>query len=103
MSKLDPQKIPPELREVIPLAEKWGRGEEAERIELARQASDEELYKLLTLAEKLNLQVLEAWLDEPGIVFTEEGSAFICLGLAVDAAALVIEKRRSSNDPGWGS
>lgn len=98
MFKIDPSKVPPELRKAIPLAEKWGVPEEAERIILAEQASDEELHEFLRTFDALDPRVLNAWLDVPDIHDIPDGqAAFMLFALSVSIIEQEIERRKLSN------
>lgn len=98
MFKIDPSKVPPELRKAIPLAEKWGVPEEAERITLAEQASDEELHEFLRVFDDLDPEVLNAWLDVPDIHdIPDEQATFMLFALSVSIVEQEIERRKLSN------
>jgi hypothetical protein len=102
MYKIDPAKVPPELRVAIPLAEKWGRTpEEGQKIELAKQASDEELQEFLTVFDGPSIQVLNAWLDVPDIHdIPDEQAAFMLFALTVSIVEQELERRELSNASG---
>jgi hypothetical protein len=77
MTNLDPEKVPPELRYSIPLAEKWGTVlEGAARIDLARQTSDQELNELMRIAESADEHVLSSvqFMPDGTLVVQYEGS-----------------------------
>jgi hypothetical protein len=58
---LDPGRVPPALRHLIPLAERWGIGDDLLRRRAVEQAPTEELEELQRVVEEHNDQ-FDAWL-----------------------------------------
>lgn len=77
---LDPAKVPAEFRDLIPLAEKWGIGDDIIRgdcVDKATRAERDELKRAVGPREDAISNWTQAALDEPGL--EEEVGAFIFL------------------------
>ncbi len=59
LSWFDESKVPPELRDLIPLAKKWGVGDDLIRGELVRRASPEERAELVARVAPREDQILD--------------------------------------------
>ncbi len=97
ISLIDKKKVPKELHELIPQAQKWGICEDGVRFIALRKASDKDLSDLI----KINLNygnLLDVWLAGPEAYednFSEEYITFTVLRMASDEAVIVLEKRKS--------
>lgn len=81
---LDPEKVPGAFRHLIPLAEKWGIGDDLIRNDYIDKASEAEKRELQD-AFFARSQQITAWLEtfESGTL-TEEGEAFMYAQIALD-------------------
>ena len=83
--RLDPQKVPAQLHDLIPLAETWGIGDDIIRFDFEQRASQAAKRELV---EKLDGRVdeVQAWLlsQTPGAELSEEEAAFMYLLSAWD-------------------
>ncbi len=81
---LQAEGVPVNLRQLIPLAEKWGIGDDVERGEFIEAASAEERQALLK-AITPRQQEITAWLDTFGTnPLSDEAAAFLYMQLAVE-------------------
>ena len=91
---LDPARVPEQLRRWIPLAERWGIGDDLIRDDCVEKATPDELRELL--AWEPDDSVLTSWLAGPDSRTTkptEEYLAFSCLLMAYDLARVRAKKR----------
>ena len=82
------EEVPESLRDLIPLAKKYGVGDDADRDEIMKAASPEELAEL---EEKVipKAQKISDWLDTfPETKITDTASFFLYLGSACDEVPL---------------
>jgi hypothetical protein len=96
--KLDPVKIPGFMAHLIPLAEKWGIGDDVARSNAVRAASGKELEILAHCMDQLDGEELERYFTGPEAQkddVSDEYAAMTCLMMAMDLARVVLEKRRS--------
>lgn len=84
-SRLDPSRVPEGLRELVPLAERWGVGDDVERTEKLGRATPGELEELRAAVGR-NGAAITAWLDSygSGAEMSEEAAAFMYMQLAVE-------------------
>jgi len=83
--RLDPQKVPPQLRDLIPLAETWGIGDDIIRFDFAQKAPEAAKRELVAgLGGRID--DVQEWLrSQPeGAELTEEAAAFMYLLSAWD-------------------
>ncbi len=83
---LDPAKVPTQFRHLIPLAERFGIGDDIIRGEVARQASPLEIAELREFMSNYD-EALDEWLAGPEAYqneFSSEYIAFSCLREAAD-------------------
>jgi hypothetical protein len=93
---LNPENIPPALRDLIPLAERWDIGDDFDRDHAISEASVAELRALVTAVTELDGEALEGWLAGPAAADpnpTPEYLAFSNLLMAFDLARLDLAKR----------
>jgi len=83
--RLDPRKVPTELRDLVPLAEIWGIGDDIIRFDFVEKASEVEMRALMTGLEG-RTQAVQAWLgSQPqGGELSEEAAAFMYMLSALD-------------------
>jgi hypothetical protein len=89
--QLDPNKVPAELRDLIPYAEQWGIGDDIIRSDVQAKATDSEK-QALQAALKGRSARITAWLDEQGTDgMSEESAAFMYMQLGLDEMGLWTE------------
>jgi hypothetical protein len=96
MPKLDPTKMPAALLSLLPMAERWGIGDDYDREHLVHAASDEDLTQLIHCIDDIADADLFGWLSAPEADNpkpTEEYLAITCLTMARDSARVVLSKR----------
>lgn len=83
--KLDPAKVPRDLRPLIPLAERWGIGDDVDREAALARATKSEQQKLRQ-AVQTHASEITTWLDSfgTGEGMSDEAAAFMYMQLAVD-------------------
>jgi hypothetical protein len=82
--EIDADKVPVELRSLIPFAERWGIGDDAERSEFidAASASDREDLRAAVQPQYARITV---WLDSFGSdPMSDEAAAFMYMQLAIE-------------------
>jgi hypothetical protein len=83
-SELSAANVPEDLRDLLPLAEKWGIGDDVDRTEALKRASDEEL-RALRGAVRTHGAAITHWLDSFGSGdMPAEAAAFMYMQLAVE-------------------
>lgn len=90
-TKLSKKNVPIEFRELLPLAIKWGIGDDAIRGDVTDAATEPEKRALAeALAGKLG--AIDKWIDSfPEGKMSEEAAAFMYMGEAVDELGIDIE------------
>lgn len=84
--KLDPKRVPEQLRELIPLAEKFGISDDLIREDFFAKTPKSELTKLKRTLSKYD-DFLDEWLAGPeadGPSFSDEYIAFSAMRMGVD-------------------
>ena len=92
--RLNASLVPVHFRQWIPLAERWGIGDDLIRDDCVHKATSDELRQLLAFGDAYDA-VLTDWLAGPDAdspPFSEEYIAFTCLGMAWDLARVRSEK-----------
>jgi hypothetical protein len=83
---LDPAKVPADLRDLVPLAQRWGIGDDVVRAERFRQATEAERSELRTAFGPRQARIT-AWLDSFGQGgMPDEAAAFMYAQLALEEA-----------------
>ena len=84
-SRLDAAKVPEGLREIVPLAQRWGIGDDVNRGEALSRSTPNERAELLRAVETHGAEIT-AWLDSfgGGGKMTDEAAAFMYMQLAVE-------------------
>jgi hypothetical protein len=83
-TRVDPKEVPGDLRDLIPLAERWGVGDDSSRAWLVDRASTEEKHELRVALEGRGDRI-GAWLDSFGEgPFSDSAGAFLYLMEAVE-------------------
>jgi len=81
---LDPGKVPADLRDLVPLAQRWGIGDDGVRFERVRKATEAERSELRAAFGPRQARVTE-WLDSFGQgPMPEEAAAFMFTQLAIE-------------------
>ena len=92
--RLRPGGVPPALRPLIPMAERYGIGDDLVREDVVEQAAIADL-AALTAAYEPHEQDFDEWLggaDAASTSFSDEYVAFTCLRMAVDGASRRLEQ-----------
>jgi hypothetical protein len=86
--RLDSGKVPADLQDLIPYAEKWGIGGDISRSDFQGKAADSEKQALQAALKGRNARIT-AWLDEQSADgMSEEAAAFMYMQLALDEMGL---------------
>ena len=82
--KLDAAKVPEELRPLVPLAERWGIGDDVDRNAKVDRSTPEERTELRSAIAPLDSRITE-WLNSFGQgAMSDEAAAFMYMQLAVE-------------------
>jgi hypothetical protein len=98
MPKLDPEKMPAALLPLLPMAERWGVGDDGDRERMVHEASDDDLTQLIHCIDGITDQELFGWLAGPESYNpkpSDEYVAITCLTMARDSARTVLARRRT--------
>jgi hypothetical protein len=96
---LNSANVPEKLRQWIPLAERWGIGDDLIRDDCVEKATPEELQKLLSF-QNIDDAVFVEWLtgaESHSPKPTEEYLAFTCLSMAYHLARVIAKKHGKIN------
>ncbi len=86
--ELQVENVPAHLRDLVPLAEKWGIGDDVERAEFIEQAPAAERQALID-AIGPHQREITAWLDSFGMdPMSDEAAAFMYMQLSVEEMPL---------------
>ncbi len=81
---LDSDKVPADLRDLVPLAQRWGIGDDVARSERVQKATDAERSELRAAFGPRQARIT-AWLDSFGQrAMPEEAAAFMYTQLAIE-------------------
>jgi hypothetical protein len=84
VARLDPAKVPADLQDLVPLAQRWGIGDDVARSERVRKASDAERAELRAAFGPRQSRIT-AWLDSFGQgAMPDEAAAFMYTQLAIE-------------------
>jgi hypothetical protein len=93
--RLSAKNVPAALVPLLPMAEKWGIGDDFEREEALAKASREELEEVVHSIDEISDDDLFGWLSgeesfnpKP----SEEYLAITCLTMAIDSAKMKLQK-----------
>ena len=92
---LNPKNLPTALVSLVPMAEKWGVGDDFEREELLKNATKEELELLIHSIDEISDEDLYGWLGGPEAKKqspTQEYLAMTCLTMAIDSANVKLKR-----------
>lgn len=95
MSALDPKNVPEALVPLLPMASKWGIGDDFEREEAIQNASKEDLQELVRSIDAIGDEDLFGWLEGPesySVKPTREYVAITCLTMAIDSAKIKLRR-----------
>lgn len=95
MRKLNPDKVPKALVPLLPMAEKWGIGDDYERENAIKHASREKLDELIHCLDGIGDEDLFGWLGGAESLNkkpTDEYLAFTCLTMAFHSAKLELQR-----------
>ena len=96
---LDPSKVPTPLVPLLPLAEKWGIGDDVDRESAVSAASLQELEYLVHSIDDIRDEDLYGWLAGPESFDPEPSQEYVamtCLTMAIDSARLKLTRARKS-------
>lgn len=87
--RLNPARVPGELRAVVPFAERWGIGDDAIREAALDAATDEEKSEFAAAVNPYNARITK-WLDSfpQGSGMSDEAAAFMFMQSALDELGL---------------
>jgi hypothetical protein len=81
--RLDPEQVPADLRQLVPMAERWGIGDDVDRNAKVDRATAAEREELQTAVEPHHARIT-AWLDSFGQgQMSDEAGAFMYMQLAL--------------------
>jgi hypothetical protein len=81
--RLDQEQVPADLRHLVPMAERWGIGDDVDRIAKGDRATAAEREELQTAVEPHHARIT-AWLDSFGQgQMSDEAAAFMYMQLAL--------------------
>jgi hypothetical protein len=92
---LNPSNVPAALVPLLPMAEKWGIGDDFDRENALRNASRQELEGLVHSIDVVSDDDLFGWLSGPESYSphpSAEYVAFTCLTMAIDSAKTKLKK-----------
>jgi len=82
--QLDASKVPEDLRSLVPLAARWGIGDDVDRNAKVDKATDSERAELKNAVDPLSTRIT-AWLDSfPSGAMSDEAAAFMYMQLALE-------------------
>jgi hypothetical protein len=91
---LNPDRVPSHLRDLIPLAEKWGIGDDIIRMDVEERATDSER-RVLVDALKNRYEQINAWLDSADAAdMTDEMAAFMYLAEAAEEVKAMLDDHK---------
>ena len=96
MAELDETKVPLSARSLIPLARRWGLGDDFEREDMVSSASDEELQSLIRAGERLDedfwnwLAGSESLSPSPSLEYV----TMTAFTMAIDSARVRLQAKR---------
>jgi len=96
---LNPDNVPTPLVKLLPIAEKWGIGDDFEREEALDKASAEELEKLVHCIDKISDEDLFDWLSGDESFNANPSAEYLALTnltMAIDSAKLKLETKRGN-------
>jgi len=97
MPKLNAKNLPLALVPLVPMAEKWGIGDDYDREAAVSNASVVELEALIHCIDGISDDDLYGWLERCQKTpdhHTEEYAAITCLTMAIDSAKVELRKFR---------
>ena len=97
MTTLDSSQVPEKFRRLIPLAERWGIGDDFLREEAVRKATGRDLEELLAFRE--DFDAVAEWLAGPESYSshpTPEYIAFSDLAMAWELANLIVKQHAAA-------
>lgn len=95
MPQLDANNVPDALVSLVPMAEKWGIGDDFDREAVVSHASREELEALVHCIDDVSDDDLYGWLSGPESFSpnpSQEYLAITCLTMAIDSAKSKLRK-----------
>ena len=96
VAKLDPKNVPEPLVSLLPIAERWGIGDDFEREDAVTNATIEELEALIHSIDDIADEDLFGWLAGPESYNPEPSEEYVALTnltMAIDSAKLKLQRR----------
>jgi hypothetical protein len=97
--QLDPALVPPDLHHLIPLAEKWGIGDDIIRNDFIDKSSDAEKRELHAALAEPSTRITE-WLNSFDGTLSDEAAAFMYMEIALDEMGFYLEEEEDAAPPG---
>ena len=89
---LDSRKVPSDLRDLVPLAEKWGIGDDLIREDFQSKATNAEKQTLAKTLTGRNARITEWLNDQPqGAVMSDEAAAFMYMQVGLEEMELWVD------------
>ncbi len=93
--ELNPSNVPPPLVSLLPVAEKWGIGDDFEREEALNKASGKELEELVHSIDAITDEDLFDWLSGAESFNANPSAEYLAISnltMAIDSAKLKLKK-----------
>lgn len=98
--QLDSALVPPDLRQLIPLAEKWGIGDDIIRNDFIDKSSSSEKRQLHDALSEPSARITE-WLNSlHGTPLSDEAAAFMYMEVALDEMGFYLGEEEGAAPPG---
>ena len=97
--QLDPKLVPPDLRHLIPLAQKWGIGDDIIRNDLIDKSGEAEKRELHDALAEPSTRITE-WLNSFDGTLSDEAEAFMYMEIALDEMGFYLEEEEDPASPG---
>jgi hypothetical protein len=97
MSMLNPKNMPPALVSLIPMAEKWGIGDDGYREHALELASADELGAIVHCIDGISDEDFYGWLAGPEARNPHPSVEYLtmsCLALAIDSATVMLQQKQ---------
>jgi hypothetical protein len=94
--QLDPSKVPTAVVPLLPLAERWGEGDDGLREQMVDAASDGELRAMVLAVDAVDDASLYGWLAGPESYRSPPSAEYVAitnLTMAADSARVVLRQR----------
>lgn len=92
--KLDPTRVPVTLVALLPMAERWGIGDDFDRAQLIDEATLDELKEVVAAVDSVEEADLYGWLSGPEALVLDPSAEYVAvtnLTMVADSARLRIQ------------